>query len=435
MKEFENFLIGLKELRTNKLRTFLTLLSIIFGVGAVIAMMSIGEGARQETLEQIELMGTSNIIIREKPITLKGGKSRASFSPGLNLNDVVSIKALNPFVETVSPQRESFNRITYKSILIETKIIGTYPEYVSTNNSQVASGEFFKNSQLKNYVNVCVIGYGIKEKLFRFENPIGKQIKVEDLWFNVIGVMARKNIPSSDMENLGLRDFNEDIYVPITTMIYKIKKPSISNLFPSGIVNNNSFFSPNNVAQDYDRISINQITTKIKKDASIVSAENLISRILERRHYGVADYDIIVPEQLLEQKQRTQIVFNIVMGAIAGISLLVGGIGIMNIMLANILERTREIGIRRAVGATKQDVLYQFLYESLILSIMGGILGIVTGFGLTSLITGYAEWRTIITPFSVVLAFFVSIGVGLIFGIYPAKKAAEKDPIESLRYE
>ncbi len=435
MKEFENFLIGLKELRTNKLRTSLTLLGIIFGVGAVIAMMSIGEGARQETLEQIELMGTNNIIIRERPITLKGGKSKAFFSPGLNLKDAISIKELNPFVESIAPQRELFNRIIYKSIMIETKIIGTSPDFILINNSQVALGEFFKDSQVKNYANVCVIGYGIKEKLFKFEYPIGKQIKVEDLWFTVIGVISPKNITSSGMESLGLRDFNEDIYIPLTTMIYKIKKNSFSNMPPSGIGNNNVFFSLNNVTQNYDRISINQITIKIKKDASIASSENLISRILERRHYGVADYDIIVPEQLLEQKQKTQIIFNIVMGAIAGISLLVGGIGIMNIMLANILERTKEIGIRRAVGATKHDVLYQFIFEALIISVVGGILGIVTGFGLTSLITGYAEWRTIITPFSIVLAFFVSVGVGLIFGIYPAKKAAEKDPIEALRYE
>jgi putative ABC transport system permease protein len=190
-----------------------------------------------------------------------------------------------------------------------------------------------------------------------------------------------------------------------------------------------------NTIQNYDRISVDQIIVKIKKDASIAHAENLISRILARRHYGVTDYEVIVPEQLLEQKQKTQRIFNIVMGAIAGISLLVGGIGIMNIMLANILERIKEIGIRRAVGATKYDILYQFMYEALTISIVGGLLGIMTGFILTSLVTIYAEWRTIVSPFSIVLAFFVSVVVGLVFGIYPAKKAAEKDPIESLRYE
>lgn len=434
MNAYETFSIGLKELRANKLRTLLTTLGIIFGVGSVIAMLSIGEGARQETLEQIELMGTNNMLIREKPITLREPNSKTSFSPGLSLKDAFSIKELNPFIESVSPQRESMNKIDYKSIVMEKKIIGTYPNYVSIYNYQLSTGEYFKNSHIESYANVCVIGHDIKEKLFKFENPSGKQIKIDDLWFTIIGVMAPKNVTSSGVESFGLRNFNEDIYIPLTTMIYKLRK-NIPNAMSSGALMNNIFFSSLNPIQNFDRISVNQITVKIKKDASIVYAENLISRILERRHYGISDYEIIVPEQLLEQKQKTQRIFNIVMGAIAGISLLVGGIGIMNIMLANTLERTKEIGIRRAAGATKLDILHQFIYEATTISIVGGILGIIAGFLLTSLVTAYAEWRTIITPFSIVLAFFVSFAVGLIFGIYPAKKAAEKDPIESLRYE
>ncbi|MBN1398093.1 MAG: ABC transporter permease [Bacteroidetes bacterium] len=434
MKKHENFFIGLKELKTNRLRTFLTMLGIIFGVGAVIAMMSIGEGARRETLEQIELLGTNNIIIREKPITLFNSGSKASFSPGLNLNDAASIKKLNPFVEYVSPQRESTRKIIFKSSMLEKKVIGTYPDYVSINNARLLTGEYFKNIHIDNQSNVCVIGYGIKEQLFRLENPLGKQIKIDDLWFTVIGVMASKKVASSGIESLGLRDFNEDIYIPLTTIIYKLGN-NTPGFMPMGAMAKNIFFSSINPSQNYDKISVDQIIVKIKNDASILHAENLISRILERRHYGITDYEVVVPEQLLEQKQKTQRIFNVVMGAIAGISLLVGGIGIMNIMLANILERTKEIGIRRAVGATKYDILSQFVYEALTISIAGGIVGIITGFILTSLITGYAEWRTAISPISIVLAFFVSVAVGLIFGIYPAKKAAEKDPIESLRYE
>ncbi len=434
MNKYENFLIGLKELKANKLRTSLTMLGIIFGVGAVIAMLSIGEGARQETIEQIELMGTNNIIIREKPVTAQERKSKTSFSPGLNLKDAVSIKELNPFIEYVSPQRESINKIIYKSTLLEKKLIGTYQNYFSINNSHLSSGEYFKNSHIEQYANVCVIGHGIKEMLFKFENPLGKQIKIDDLWFTIIGVMASKNVTSSGIESLGLRNFNEDIYIPLTTMIYKVGKNNPTMAGP-GAIAGNFIFPSLNTMQNYDRISVNQIVVKIKKDVSITQAENLISRILERRHYGVPDYEVIVPEQLLEQKQKTQRIFNVVMGAIAGISLLVGGIGIMNIMLANILERTKEIGIRRAVGATKYDILYQFMYEAMTMSIVGGILGILTGFLLTSLVTGYAGWRTIISPFSIVLAFFVSVVVGLVFGIYPAKKAAEENPIESLRYE
>ncbi len=436
MKEIENFRIGLAELKSNKLRTSLTMLGIIFGVGAVIAMLSIGEGARQETLEQIELMGTNNIIIKEKNVTVsQGEKSKAAFSPKLNLHDGESIKELNPFVEKVTPQRESINNITYKSNIIEAKIIGTSDDYPYAYNSQLAAGTFFKKHHLQDYSNVCVIGSGVKEKLFKFENPINKEIKIHDLWFKIIGVIASKNVSASGIENLGLRDFNNDIYIPITTMIFKMKKyvpESNGTLNMGNIV---FFFDFGNFAQNYDRTSINQLTIKIKKDAPIKKAADLIKRIMERKHYGVADYEVIIPEQLLAQKQKTQKIFNIVMGAIAGISLLVGGIGIMNIMLANILERTKEIGIRRALGATKHDVLYQFMYEAVVISIVGGVLGIITGFILTSLITGYAEWRTIITPFSILLAFVVSVAVGLVFGIYPAKQAAEKDPIESLRYE
>jgi putative ABC transport system permease protein len=188
-------------------------------------------------------------------------------------------------------------------------------------------------------------------------------------------------------------------------------------------------------AKVVDRNSVDQLTIKVNNSDLLSEAAHLIRRILDRRHYGVKDFEVILPEQLLEQKQKTQRIFNIVMGAIAGISLLVGGIGIMNIMLANILERTREIGVRRAVGATRTDVLRQFLFEALTISVAGGVLGIILGFILTSLISTYAEWKTIISPFSVILAFVVSVATGLVFGIYPAKQAADKNPIESLRYE
>ena len=435
MKEYENLLIGLKELRSNKMRTMLTMLGIIFGVGAVIAMLSIGEGARQETLEQIELMGTNNIIVKEKKVSLKGEKAKALFSPGLSLKDAKSILDLNPFIESVSPQRESVNKVVYKSNIVELKLIGTSPDYPAIYNIQMAQGEFFKEHHYKTYANVCVIGPGVKEQLFRFENPVGKEIKIDDLWFKIIGMTTVKNVSATGVESLGLRNFNDDIYIPLTTMIYKMKKyiPPTSGSVSLGQML--MFYYSGNYAPNMDRTSINQITVKVKQDASVVNAGVLIKKIFERRHYGVPDFEVVVPEQLLEQKQKTQKIFNVVMGAIAGISLLVGGIGIMNIMLANILERTKEIGVRRAIGATKRDVLYQFVYEAMVISILGGLIGIIIGFLLTSMITGYAEWRTIITPFSVILAFFVSVAVGLVFGIYPAKKAAEKDPIESLRYE
>ncbi len=433
MRKIDNLKIGLAELKANKLRTALTMLGIIFGVGAVIAMLSIGEGARQETLEQIELLGTNNIIINKKIITQTGKEQKASFSPGLNLNDAKSIVEINPNVEAVTPQREMNHRVMYKSEIIETKIIGTYPNYANTFNSQFSEGVFFQTTHLDNYSPVCVIGSGIKEKLFKFEDALGKKVKIGTMWFTIMGVLSSKNISSTGMDKLGIRDFNNDVYIPFSTMSYKLEKPAENNNNMEAMF---VFYGGGEQSVNVtDRKLVNQLTVKVKDGKSIQETASLIERILFRKHYGTQDYEVIIPEQLLEQKQKTQIIFNVVMGAIAGISLLVGGIGIMNIMLANILERTKEIGIRRAIGATRNDVLGQFISEAMVISIMGGLLGIVTGYLLTSLITSYAEWRTIITPFSIILAFVVSVCVGLVFGIYPAKKAADKDPIESLRYE
>jgi len=430
MKPIENLKISLRELTANKMRTALTMLGIIFGVGAVIAMLSIGEGARQETLDQIKLLGTNNIIINAKAVDKNMQVKGASFSPGLNTNDSKAITDLNPFVEAVTPQRDGSARIMYKSKLGRVPLIGTTPNYLYTYNSTLLQGKFFADNHLDNYSNVCVIGAGIKDEYFRFDDPIGKSIKLNGNWFTVIGVMSKKNVSASGMENLGMRDFNMDVYIPLSTMVNKISAKEDEN---SGDVV--IFWDNNNKVDVIDRKSINKVTVKIKDETQMKPAAELTGKILARRHYGVNDYEVVIPEQLLAQKQKTQKIFNIVMGAIAGISLLVGGIGIMNIMLANILERTREIGIRRAVGATRKDVLNQFMYEAVIISIVGGLLGIIVGFIITSLITSYAEWRTIITPYSVLLSFIVSVCVGLIFGIYPAKKAADKDPIESLRYE
>ncbi len=414
------------------MRAALTMLGIVFGVAAVIAMMSIGEGARQETLQQIELMGTNNIIIKKIQPPQNKAKSKASFSPGLTLKDGYAIKELNPLVDFITPQRELKSQIQYKSTLLEAMLVGTSSNYPETFNTKITQGAFFKQHHLDTYENVCVIGAGIKEKLFKFEQPVGKKIKFGNLWFSIVGVAGEKKVSSAGISGLGLRNYDDDIYLPITTMMYKMDKVEQTESTFGGI-----FFMAGGQEQAkvVDRSSVEQITVKIKNSDKLKQAAQLIKRIMERRHYNVKDFEVILPEQLLEQKQKTQRIFNIVMGAIAGISLLVGGIGIMNIMLANIMERTREIGVRRAVGATRKDVLMQFLFEALTISIVGGVLGIILGFILTSLISTYAEWKTIISPFAVVIAFVVSVATGLLFGSYPAKKAADKNPIESLRYE
>lgn len=433
MNNFESFKIGLKGLQANKIRAALTMLGIVFGVAAVIAMMSIGEGARQETLQQIELMGTNNIIIKKTQPPKNNGKSKASFSPGLTLKDGEAIKELNPLTDYITPQRELKSQVQYKSTLLEAMLVGTSVNYPQTFNTRLIAGTFFNRVHMDSYANVCVIGSGIKDRLFKFEDPLGRKIKFGSLWFTIIGVAGEKKVSSAGISGLGLRNYNDDIYLPITTMMYKMEKVETSEASFGGRV---IFMGGDeDRAKVVDRNSVEQLTVKIKDSEQLKEAADLIRRIMDRRHYGVKDYEIILPEQLLEQKQKTQQIFNIVMGAIAGISLLVGGIGIMNIMLANIMERTREIGVRRAVGATRRDVLMQFLFEALIISIAGGLIGIAVGFILTSLISTYAEWKTIISPAAVVIAFVVSVATGLVFGSYPAKKAADKNPIESLRYE
>ncbi len=433
MNHKESFTIGFKELLSNKLKTILTMLGIIFGVASVIAMLSIGEGARQESLEQIQLLGTNNIIIKQSSVGVENGKQVKSFSAGLSLKDMLSIKKLIPGIDTVTPQKEAVFNVSYKAKTGNVKIIATTANYPYTYNSKISMGKFFSKHHNDEYATVCVIGSGIKSKFFKFENPVNKSIKIGENWFHIIGVVGKKNI-SKGSEQLGVRNFNNEIYIPLQTLTCKMDLGEESQ----AVTGFRIVFVGSTGKQDAniaEKDKINLLTVKVTDDKKIGQTATLIERILNRKHYGTKDYEIIVPEEIIEQKQKTQNIFNIVMGAIAGISLLVGGIGIMNIMLANIMERTKEIGIRMAIGATKKDVLYQFLYEAIIISVIGGLIGVFLGFVLTSLITTYAEWKTIITPTSVILAFTVAVATGIGFGSYPAKKAAEKNPIESLRYE
>jgi len=382
-------------------------------VAAVIAMLSIGEGAKQEALEQIKLMGIDNVIVRDTGVT--GGdaaaeEQRSNFSLGLDLEDAAAAADILPSVTAVAPQKEYTLTASFGDQSIATTILATTPDYARIYNFRPTSGSFITDIDIRDRAQVCVLGASIKEDLFYYQDPVGEKIRLGDEWFTVVGVMERRAVSAGTSSDVVNRDVNRDVYVPISSAHSRFELPSLAS-------------------------QVDQLTLKVGDADRINETAVILNRMLVRRHNGVQDFRIIIPEELLRQSQETQRIFNIVMGAIAGISLLVGGIGIMNIMLATVLERTKEIGIRRAVGATRRDIMSQFLVESIFLSFLGGVVGIALGFGLTKIISLYAQWSTIVSSYAVVLSFGVSAAVGIVFGAYPAAKAARLDPIESLRYE
>ncbi len=421
----ENIMIGFEGLRSHLLRSLLSMLGIIFGVGAVIAMLSIGEGAKQQALEQIQLMGMNNIIVEDIPIDRESQEDkRSNFSRGLSRADVVAVRELNPLVEMTVPLREKQYTVQYRQERVKTNVIGTTPEYAAVMNYVPREGAFFNFEDVEGSRRVCALGSGITRQLFYFRDPLGKRIKIGGLWFTVIGVMEEKSVSASRQQGLPVQDMNSDIYIPISVALKRLTN-----------IDQQMTYTPGKGWEKSQESEINSFIARVSNVTRIQEAANILKNTMDRRHNGVQDFTITVPEALLRQSAQTQRIFNIVMGAIAGISLLVGGIGIMNIMLASILERTREIGIRRASGATRIDILGQFLTEAVMLSFAGGLIGIFVGFGLTRAIAAYADWRTIVSIQSIMLSFCVSVGVGILFGVYPARRAARMDPIDALRYE
>ena len=402
--------LGWDALRSHALRTFLTALGIIFGVAAVISMLSIGEGARQQSLEQIQLLGIRNILVYDvPPEDTEAGEGRSNQSVGLTQADARAIAKVHPQVERVVPERWFSQDVVVGSETVEATVVGTIPDYVPALNYIAASGRFFSFEDVAAVRRVCALGAGIKRELFHYQDPVGQRIRIGDNWYTVVGVMEHRAFLGGEA-NTEVRDTNRDIYIPLTAALQRFTHDTFDS-------------------------ELSRITIQVLDPDHLREAAYGVDATLRRRHQGVSDFQIVVPEALLRQRQETQRIFNIVMGAIAGISLLVGGIGIMNIMLASILERTREIGIRRAVGARERDILRQFLLEAVIVSLLGGVIGIALGFLLTQAIASYADWRTVVSWTSVALSFGVAATVGIVFGYYPARRAARLHPIESLRYE
>lgn len=451
-----NFYIALEAVLANQVRSLLTALGIIFGVAAVIAMLAIGNGAQSEILEQIELVGVNNIIIQpniEQVEQKIGGDSdeedSKKFSPGLKLLDVESIKNTIPGVEKVSPEILLETYIIKNGIRRSSKLVGVEPAYFEVANFELLEGEMFNEKQLDLGMPVCIIGKGIASKFFPRENPLGQKIKVGNQWLEVIGVLKERYISEKAITNLGIRDYNMDVYTPIQTVLIRyvnrdlVTGSGLKKSFGGGISIFGGFrgmisISSGSSEEDTKPTNYHQIdrlVVQVSESDKLNPTADVMARMLERRHYGVVDFEITIPELLLKQQQRTQNIFNIVLAAIAAISLLVGGIGIMNIMLASVMERIKEIGLRLAIGAKSGDIVMQFLFEAVMISITGGIVGVILGIGLAYAVSNLADFPTSISITSILISFGVAATVGLIFGITPARRAASQDPITSLRHE
>ena len=450
-----NLDIALEAIQRNKLRALLTSLGIIFGVASVIAMLAIGSGAQQEVLSQMELLGTNNVIIQptlkqtEGQVGQDNGEGESNkYSPGLTLHDIESIRDLVPEVEYISPEIVFESNFIRKARMRSGKIVGVSEEYFNINSFDVVEGNNFNRSQIERAEPVCVIGYDVKIKFFAGENPIGKKIKVGNLWLTVVGVLQKKELSTENIERLGIRNYNLDIFAPVTTVLLRFKNRALvtkddidasgGGSFRGGRVVLSGGTNSDNGQEDAGIINYHQldkVIVRVSDSEYSVSIAEVLSRMLKRRHNGVVDYEIIVPEQLLQQEQRTKRIFNIVLSSIASISLIVGGIGIMNIMLASVVERYKEIGLRLAVGAQKKDIELQFLTESLALSVGGGLVGIFLGVVFSFAIEWTADIATIVSPFSIIISFGVALVIGVIFGYMPARRAAQQDPVHALRHE
>ncbi|MBI4946127.1 MAG: ABC transporter permease [Bacteroidetes bacterium] len=421
----------------NKLKSVLTALGIIFGVAAVISMLAIGNGAKQEILEQMKQVGVNNIII--KPIvsedlakSKEDKKAPQKYSKGLCMADVTAIIKIIPTIRKVSPEILIDSYVIQGGKRKSAKLLGITPEYFKLFNLQLQAGDIFNEYQCNHGVEVCIIGEGLKTKLFSKGSPMNQYIKCGDVWLKIIGIMEKRVFSSSTNENLGIASSNESIYIPIKTMLMRYKNRSLitARMFSKGWDDESS---TEKKAVNYNQLD--KIIVQVNETEFVNTTKEILQRLILRRHSGVEDFEISVPELLLKQQQRTKDIFNLVLGAIASISLIVGGIGIMNIMLASVMERIKEIGTRLAIGATKKDIIIQFLSESTLISLTGGFIGIFLGIMLSVLITKFSGILTIVSVFSVIIAFGISVAIGIAFGYMPARRAAEKDPVESLRYE
>jgi len=424
------FKLGIKSLWMHRLRSTLTTLGIVFGVCSVIAMLAIGEGASQEAQRAIARLGSTNLIIEtvkppKKQTDTGDVETIASF--GLTYADAESIRSIIPNVQVAVPIREIDQEARYLNRKTTIKIVGTVPWYTEISPVRLMRGRFLSSTDLHHQLAVCVIDDLVARQLFVFDDPLGLDVRIYGGYYRVVGIATQAATEKmTDSFAKGAAAVSGDsggvvgnIYIPLTTA--KSRFTELTASFSGG-------------SQSVEKVELQKIIVKVASNEQVLPTRNVLDGLLARLH-DKQDYQIVVPLELLREAARTRRIFSIVLGSIAAISLLVGGIGIMNIMLATVTERTREIGIRRALGATKRDIIIQFLSETLLLTLLGGALGIILGSAIPFLVTHFGRMPTVITGYSLVLAFGISAAVGITFGLYPACRAANMDPIESLRHE
>ncbi len=446
--------LALKSLLLHKLRSGLTMLGIVFGVFSVIAMLAIGEGASAQAQAQIYKLGATNIIVLSvkppadnSPSSGGGGGGRGRrgmqvLQYGLLRSDYRLLTETLPTLTGAVPVREILSEIRQVRQILNGRVVGTTAEYLEMNHLQLAKGRFLSDSDGEEMANVVVLAAQVAQTLFPFEDPIDKTVEFRGARFKVIGVIQERVASAAIGGSMSGQDFSKDLYIPLSTFRVRI---------------GDTVFTAINGTFSAEQVELNQITLKVQDRADVLRTAEVVRESLQRTHKEKKDFDIIVPLELMRQADQIKQIFNVVLGSVAAISLLVGGIGIMNIMLATVTERTREIGIRRALGATQDDIVQQFLTETIVLAGAGGIIGIVLGlttpFGfwiLQSLVSGFlvdpragtsdiarmfSEMRPTIALWSLPVAFGISVGIGIIFGLYPARSAARMDPIEALRHE
>lgn len=406
---------AVRSLGQHKLRSFLSALGIVCGVMAVLSMISVGEGAKQEVVQQIEQLGTRNIYVKAIRMTTdQHQRAQERLSSGLSLQDVNRIVAGVKDVHQVAALKEVRGTVSDVGTAMAPSIVAVSANYGAVQNLIPSAGRFITPLDVVEKNMVCVLGNDVADQMGVKGKP-GQYIRIENHLYRIVGTLNRFHRLTAKTKTIAIRNYNQMIFIPLGT------ESSLSRSTNQG----QTRLEPN----------LSEVVIQVARRKQVLNAAKTIDRVIQVSHNQVKDYQMIVPRELLQQAQATQRTFNIVLGAIAGVSLLVGGIGIMNIMLATVTERIREIGIRRAVGASQTDIVVQFLVEAIILTFSGGLIGVVVGLGAVTVITHLSGWHTSITTWSIIVPLAMSILVGIFFGLYPAVQAARMDPVAALRHD